>query len=428
MAVAGPNLQSRVLGWTDKDAYDVDRIIRDLAQQLDLPDGKGCETEFPEHRQVCLRICGAVESRAELEDLVERLVAQRQHTKAAALAVFQDEPKLAFTALRNNEPTQGHRLLAMAVAGAAKGNRDSDWEETCAEISKELTDPYARAILAFVSKGDWNSVLQETTLPLRYKVEVALRWLSDEALTDFLRDATDEVIQQGDIEGIVLTGLGHSAMDLFQSYINKFNDVQTPVLAMSHTIPRFVDDEMNKARYHAWRETYRWQMNSWKLQLERAKFDVGSRQFAITWDGRKLVTPPMPQISLMCSYCTRPLNQQQVEAPISSSTVGEVVHQTQGNPLGYSPMSGVVCPKCGRHMPRCGLCSLWLGTPDPMSEAEVAADAKKDGQQASSEDLLRRFVVFCINCNHGFHAHHAEEWFSRHQVCPVVECTCICDR
>src|SRR5699024_8043569 len=131
---------------------------------------------------------------------------------------FQDEPKLAYLALRSHKPTQAHKLLAMAIAGAGKGEADSDWEETCAEIAKELTDPYARAILALVSKGDWNSVIQEATLPLEYRIEVALRWLPDESLTAYLAKATAEAIRRGNIEGIVLTGLGHSALDLFQSY------------------------------------------------------------------------------------------------------------------------------------------------------------------------------------------------------------------
>jgi len=432
--LSGPSLNNRRVGSNSNETVDVEQTIKDLARQLELPEPKGFETEFMEHRQLCLRICGAAESEQDLEETVKKLVSERQHTKAAALAVFQDEAKLAYLALRNNEPTQAHKLLAMAIAGAAKGDTDSDWEETCAEIAKELTDPYARAILALVSKGDWNSVLQETTLPLRDRVEVALRWLSDDELTVYLRETTMEAIRQGDIEGVVLTGLGHSAMELFQSYINKFNDVQTPVLAMSHTVPRFISDEASKARFEAWRQTYRWQMNSWKLQLERARFDVGSRKFAVTWDGRKLISPPPQQVSLTCNYCTRPLTQHDVSD--ESSTGGETVHQTAGNPLAPATMTGTVCPKCGRHMPRCGVCSLWLGSPDPMTRACIAADAAQQQQQQQQqgdrkrpeEDVMRRFVVFCINCNHGFHAHHARAWFARHKVCPVAECSCICDR
>ncbi|GKZ86601.1 hypothetical protein AnigIFM56816_002012 [Aspergillus niger] len=421
----GESLHDRRVGGNP--ASDIHETIVELVQdQLNLPETKGCETEYPEHRRLCLRLCGAAQSHRELEEMVKTLSADKQHTKAAALAMFQDEAKLAYLALRSHEPTQAHKLLAMAIAGAAKGDTDSDWEDTCAEIAKELTDPYARAILALVSKGDWRSVIQETTLPLRYRIEVALRWLPDDDLTSYLHETTTTAIQQGDIEGILLTGLNHSAMDLFQSYINKYHDIQTAVLAMSHTVPRFISTSPDRARFESWRETYRQQINAWKLQLERARFDVGSRKFAVTWDGRKLVDPPRQQVSLTCNYCTRPLTQHDASSQLTPSVTGEVTHPTPGNPLGSAAMSGTVCPRCGRHMPRCGVCTLWLGAPDPMSKACVAADAA--GRRPSETELMRRFIVFCINCNHGFHAHHAREWFARHKVCPVAECSCICDR
>jgi hypothetical protein len=440
-------------------ALDPDQMVKDLVQQLGLPEGKGCKTEFWEHRQLSLHICGAIETQEDLVEVVDRLVGQRQHTKAAALAIFQNEAKIAFHALRKNEPTQGHKLLAMAIVAGGKGQHtDPDWEATCEEIATELTDPYARAILALVSKASWDSVLAETTLPLKYRVEVALRWLPDDELTVYLRETKAAAIRQGDIEGIVLTGLRHSALDLFQSYIRKFDDVQTPVLAMSHTVPRYIDDEPGKAKFRAWRETYRRQINSWKLQLERTRFDVGSRRFAVTWDGRRLIAPAPQQVSLTCNYCTRPLSQVD---PISSSTASttgaggsasasttasDMLHSNASSTttsLSYQGaqgpilMSGTVCPRCFRHMPRCGVCSLWLGSPDPMSRAAILADAKEDEKNSDSkpdlrrpseDDLVRRFVVFCINCNHGFHANHAKGWFTKHRVCPVAECSCICDR
>lgn len=423
----GHGFEKRRLSSKAEDPKSVSETIVQLAEQLNLPETKGCVTSYPEHRRLCLRLCGAAQSHRELEELVKNLSAENQHTKAAALAVFQDEPKLAYLGLRSNEPTQAHKLLAMAIAGSAKGDNSADWEETCAEISKELTDPYARAILALVSKGDWHAVIKETTLPLKCRVEVALRWLSDGELTDYLQDATAEAMRQGDIEGVVLTGLGHLAMELFQSYIEKFNDVQTPVLAMSYTVPRIISNPAYIAQFEAWREAYRRQMNSWKLQLERARFDVGSRRFAVTVDGRKLIPPPPQQVSLTCNYCTRPLTQHDASSQISPSTA-ETVHPTVGNPLGSAAMSGTVCPRCGRHMPRCGVCTMWLGSPDPMSRAGIAADAEPNSRKATEAEVMRRFVVFCIHCNHGFHAHHAREWFTRHKVCPVAECSCICDR
>lgn len=418
----------RISGKTD-DAKTVAVAVSTLAEQLNLPETKGCDTAYPGHRRLCLRLCGATRSYRELEESVKTLSSEDQHTKAAALAVFQDEPKLAYLGLRSNKPTQAHKLLAMAIAGASKGDNGTDWEETCAEIAKELTDPYARAILALVSKGDWNAVIKETTLPLKYRVEVALRWLPDDELTEYLTKATSAAIRQGDIEGVVLTGLGYLAMGLFQSYIGKFNDVQTPVLAMSHTVPRLVSNQKQVVQFEAWRETYRRQMNSWKLQLERARFDVGSRRFAVTADGRKLMPPAPQQISLTCNYCTNPLTQHDASSQVSSSTKGaETVHSSTGNPLAPAAMSGTVCPRCGRHMPRCGVCTLWLGSPDPMSRASIAADAEAGSRKPTEAEVMRRFVVFCIHCNHGFHANHAGDWFKRHRVCPVAECNCICDR
>ena len=431
----GASFESRKIDASGSSFGSVKEAILSLAGELELPAMQGCETDFPKHRCLCLRLCGVVDMQHGLEQTVAKLVAEKQRTKAAALALFRDEPKLAYTALKSNEPAQAHNLLAMAIAGAGKGPPDRDWQEMCADIARELTDPYARAILAFVSKGDWNTVIEETTLPLKYRMEVALRWLPDAALTKYINQTTAEVICQGDIEGVVLTGLGYFAMELFQSYINKFNDVQTPVLAMSRTVPRFIDDDRVKVQFEAWCQTYRMQINSWKLQLDRVKFDVGSRKLAVTWGGRRLLPAPPQQISLACTYCTRPLAQQQASSSslysYSTAIADEtVVHPASRSPLGSIAMSGTVCPKCGRHMPRCGVCTLWLGSPDPMSRAGAAANAAPENRdrKPSEMEIMRRFAVFCVNCNHGFHAHHAREWFQRHKVCPVAECDCICDR
>jgi hypothetical protein len=294
----------------------------------------------------------------------------------------------------------------MAIAGAAKGDTDEDWEETCEELAKELTDPYARAILALVSKGNWHSVIEETSLPLKYRVEVALRWLEDDQLTTYLRIVTKEAIRNGDIEGLVLTGLTHLAMDLFQRYIEKFNDLQTAVLAMSFTVPGFVKDP----RFFTWRETYRHHMNAWGMKEERVRFDIKSSKLAVAWDGKKLIKPALQQISLTCNYCNKPLNAHDDD----NDPFGEIATDILPPQIGPSTATGTVCPKCKRHMPRCGICSMWLGAPDP---------ASKGGRQVETE----RFVAFCMSCNHGFHAHHARDWFARHAICPIPECNCTCD-
>jgi WD repeat-containing protein mio len=400
----------RRIGYNVVQNIDVMSSVKGLVQGLEISLNKSCKTDFPEHRLLCLHICGAKTTFEDLEIQVKQLVQDGEHTKAAALAVIQDEPKLAFKALRNGKSTQAHKMLAMAIAGAAKGDTDEDWEETCEELAKELTDPYARAILALVSKGNWHSVIEETSLPLKYRVEVALRWLEDDQLTTYLRIVTKEAIRNGDIEGLVLTGLTHLAMDLFQRYIEKFNDLQTAVLAMSFTVPGFVKDP----RFFTWRETYRHHMNAWGMKEERVRFDIKSSKLAVAWDGKKLIKPALQQISLTCNYCNKPLNAHDDD----NDPFGEIATDILPPQIGPSTATGTVCPKCKRHMPRCGICSMWLGAPDP---------ASKGGRQVETEDVTKRFVAFCMSCNHGFHAHHARDWFARHAICPIPECNCTCD-
>lgn len=435
---------------------DLDRLIRELVEEkLELPVSKGCDSERIAHRRLCLKVTGAIDA-SDLNTEVDILVEDRQHTKAAALALFQAENELAYLALMRNQPTQAHKMLAMAINGYQERQADPKWRNTCSEISKELTDPYSRAILAFVSKGNWRDVLDETTLALKYRIEVALRWLPDQELETYLNSITRESIREGDVEGILLTGLDKRGMDLLMAYINKFNDVQTAVLAMSHTVPRFIKDGHYLPRFEAWKGAYRCQISSWKLHLDRARFDVETRMLAKTWDDRPLLNnTPAQQISLVCNFCAKPLNPPEysdnndelaMQSPIqipaqvqepspegfqernlhqpSSSDYHSEYHPT-GSPLRTT--GGTMCPNCGRHMPRCGVCSLWLGSPDPAPKsAEERVRAAKT--EPSVDELMRSFVVFCINCNHGFHAEHAREWFVKHRVCPVSECNCICDQ
>jgi hypothetical protein len=69
-------------------------------------------------------------------------------------------------------------------------------------------------------------------------------------------------------------------------------------------------------------------------------------------------------------------------------------------------------------MPRCALCMLWLGSPDPSKQGAY--------ETLKGEDKEAKMMVFCMNCTHGFHGHHARDWFARHAMCPVPDCGCMC--
>jgi len=462
--------------------HSLERSMENLTRRLNLSVGKICTTEKPAHRRLCLHTSGLAWSYEELEATVNKLVSQNQHTKAAAMAIFADERKLAYQALRGRTATQSHKMLAMAIAGAGKrayqttdndtasnSNDVDDWSETIASLAEELTDPYARAILAFVKSGDWSAVIAENSLPLKYRVGVALRHLDDSELTRFVSRATEEAITAGDVEGVVLTGTGtKQAFDLLANYVDRFGDLQTAVLALTPTIPRYIDDEAIRRRFDSWREIYRSHIMSWNLKFDRVRFDIASQKLAVDVTGRKLIEPPKPQIRLVCAHCSQSLAQFEphpstTNRDTEASNSSTKIVNTATNPLTSEKAAalGTVCPKCGRHLPRCGVCDLWLGSPDEshmrwykggsidlgasmtgsvqttIGPTEPESEKEKDEDEARQkerqyEEMMRRFTVFCVKCSHGFHAAHAKAWFDGrdgrkgHNVCPVPTCDCVC--
>lgn len=456
----------------------VSRHIEGMTRRLKITSRKGHSTEYAANRKLCLYVSGLASTYEELVVIIDSLASKNKHTKAAAIALFADERKLAYGVLRRKSATQNHRMLAMAIAGAmrrshtnsgSESDAEDDWSDTIAALAQEMVDPYARAILAFVRSGDWEEVVKEESLPLKYRVGIALRWFSDSALTTYISKVTKQVVADGDIEGVILTGTGtNAAVELMRNYIRRFGDLQTAVLALSMTVPRYIDDASLSRRFEQWRELYRHQINSWGLKYHRVRFDIGLQKYAVDASGHKLVETSKPQIAVVCGYCTQSVAQfdSQTDDHGSGST-----RRTPKHPLTSEKAAaiGTVCPKCGRHLPRCGVCDMWLGTPDPThlswygqnpagamdSSANMTgsvntvvglgsptpkatADAVKDTQNTSDakkdrEDMIRKFTVFCIKCSHGFHAHHARQWFGGyagrdgHKVCPVSNCQCICD-
>jgi hypothetical protein len=456
----------------------VSRHIEAMTRRLKIASPRGHSTEYAANRKLCLYVSGLTSTYEELEATVENLALQNKHTKAAAVALFADERKLAYSVLRRKSATQNHRMLAMAIAGAMRkshtnlgtdSDAEDDWSDTIAALAQEMVDPYARAILAFVRTGDWEEVVREKSLPLKYRVGIALRWFSDSALTTYIAKVTKQVIADGDIEGVILTGTGtKGAVELMTNYIRQFGDLQTAVLALSMTLPRYIDDVTLSRRFEQWRELYRHQINSWGLKYHRVRFDIGLQRYAVDASGHKLVETSKPQIAVVCGFCNQSV------AELASQTDGEESgskRRTPKHPLTSEKAAaiGTICPKCGRHLPRCGVCDMWLGAPDPtylswygqthtdapgLSASmtgsvstmigfgspmpKAVADLAKDTQTTSDakkewEDMIRKFTVFCIKCSHGFHAHHARQWFGGyggrdgHKVCPVSSCQCVCD-
>lgn len=427
---------------------------------------EGPETEKPDQRQLCLAICGSAFSFNEAKERCDELREQQQYYRAVAVAMFQGYKGLALEILR--DLIRGKALQNIGLGALLASDRlNKEQREICAWMEEDATDPYLQAVLTFLGSGSWLNVVNKLNLDLDLsdRLIIAFKHLEDKEITTFIQRSTDAYIQSGDVEGILLTGLATESMDLFQSFIRRTNDLQTAVLATAFTNPLYVDD----VRWEMWKETYFMQMQSWRAFIERTKFSMlHTRRFCVTHSGRKIAKPPPRQLTLRCAHCQGSLasNIDGVAAGMNGAKNG--IPGTIGTPTTVAPpaatdasrtritglavAAGTICPRCGRHLPRCALCMQWLGTPEPTRAKEIINDlmpgisniAMSNNNNSNSTitgggggggsgttakettDPLSNFVTFCASCTHGFHAHHARVWFSRHAMCPVPDCRCLC--
>ena len=385
---------------------------------MSLRNSIAVKTSYAAHRQLCLFTIGLGLKEQQLADEVIRYARAGEQTKAAALALMVGHHKLASTALKTGKLESHHQILALAVAAHVKGDTDESWNDVIQTVLQEVTDPYARAILVLVKRGDWHDVLKEVSLPLRVRLGIALLHLSDMELTKYIRIATEDAITNGDIEGIILTGLTEQAVPLFANYIQNFSDLQTAVLATSHTSPRFFQNTL----VDTWKDIYRSWLNTWRLYAQRARFDVGVTQLSTPEGGQSLTKTVERQWRLICTHCEASLDR---NTP-AMATAGDEGSTTssfgshKGSIFGDSKF-GTVCPKCGRHMPRCGICSSFLGQPDHEKKYGAIEAAAK-----TREQNFGNMTAFCPQCLHMTHVAHAEIWFSKYKTCPEPDCDCHC--
>jgi hypothetical protein len=188
---------------------------------------KLCYTYRSEERLVVQQLCGwNVES---LNDT------QGSATRRAAIALFHLKLRQAIKILNESSQTVPY---AMAIAGFTD-ERTSLWRELALENCHQLTDPYIRAIFAFLTESDNNyeTILvsqlhniqnniysffiklvmlisdnshnffqNEPELSVADRLGFACSFLPDTKLLLFVQELTNEMIKRGNLEAILLTG------------------------------------------------------------------------------------------------------------------------------------------------------------------------------------------------------------------------------
>ncbi|KAF2680369.1 hypothetical protein K458DRAFT_312060 [Lentithecium fluviatile CBS 122367] len=395
--------------------------VREICETKELPPFCGVSTQYPDNRQLCLSLCGWNLSKIGLRERCSMLVDEGQYYKAIVLAVFQGYKDVALDLLKETiQAKQTANIGLGAVIACDSANEDQ--RHLCAWMADATDEPYLKGLLAYFISGDWNTVVQMEQLSLTDRVGVALKYLPDDKLTHFLKLCTQETIAYGNIEGLLLTGLTNRAMDLFEHYIAKFGDLQSAVLIMSRACPLYIQDP----RWPLWKDMYLNQMQVWRTFLERTHYIKEHNHRSVSREGRSINKPSSPSLAIRCYNCQQDLalrkdsrTARKYLLPIPDRSKHHVGPQTRPHPpKGNASSPALACPNCNAQMPRCGLCMMWLGSPDPSKVG--AAQALKE------EDMEARLMVFCMSCTHGFHGHHARDWFARHAMCPVPDCQCMC--
>ncbi|MCJ1417007.1 hypothetical protein MMC32_003346 [Xylographa parallela] len=395
--------------------------ITSLAQALGLQDAGLPETTKSEHRLVCLYTLGFSAKTGKLFSSVNNHAESGDNAQACLLSLMYNNSDLALKALQSGPRKDEaiHKGLAMAITAFSlieesklQGERRKLALSRIQDAVSTIDEPHAQAITSYVTTGNWTTVLHIPSVPLRYRLGIALRTLSDASLSTFLAHELSQAILFGAPQALPLTGLTTHTLSLFQSYLNRTSDLQSAVLAMSYAAPRFVRD----SRFDTWRAAYRTQLNTWKLFIERTYFDTQSTKLSVTWDGTKTLRPSPAQVTLRCGKCGDALHRDAPPTELSASVAsGPAGHHT-GSIFGDA-RSGTVCPKCYAHLPRCAICDLWLGVPDPRSRGALTAN----------KDPFAEALEVCLHCSHMYHRGHADEWFRGHEKCPVPDCECRCN-
>lgn len=409
------------------------------AQWTDLPSNTKIPVYKSDERSHALYLCGWGEK---LDNLIDNLKSKAQYTRAAAISVFNLKMRKAIDCLisgssapieNGGDPTLS--TVAMALSGYT-GEKNSLWREMCSAFRSELNHPYLRAIFSFLTSETetYEEIVYDQSLELSDRVAFAVTFLPDAQLQYHLDAYTALLVENGDIDGLLMTGITSEGLDLLNHYVEATSDVQTVSFVALHSLP---SHHHKDPRVQLWVENYRNILDCWRLWHKRALFD---NEWFKRLDYEQV---PGPQMFVSCNYCGKSVstihslpNAGNVRTIGSggSATGGNVNNQLR-NSMDHlhslTKVSSAVhkariqsCPNCRKPLPRCCICLTQFGTPTRFSSRSDYSNTSNDPKKKIKP--INSWFSWCQTCRHGGHAKHMMDWFMEQSECPVSGCPCRC--
>lgn len=375
------------------------------------------------------------------EDVGAAVVALQRGSQAVRLKAKEVPDRLS-DALRYAETLD---LIAMCIAGYGGKTiaQLAVWRTACASLlqredlslerAKQSSVAYLRGMCEFLMNIGTNEslghVLDNPHLSLSDRVAFGCRFLGSAKLASYLRRCIEKCQQEGNIEGLVITGLSKVGIQILRSFVDIYSDIQTTALVVSRVVLP-ADWSYERRLCVEWVECYRNLLNTWQMWQSRAMFDVDRaevlRRFKTKIGGtpnfqrrmqsnsraRQSPQPPDPdilpsnpaQMEVRCNYCSSPISLKR-----NSGMTNQWLSKMQ-------PLLNC-CPNCRKPLPRCSICLLSLGALNPYMELTRQRQGSrgisgKSGQ--ASDDLsslssmnfaewytwCMRYVTRCISCYH----------------------------
>ncbi|XP_074036422.1 GATOR complex protein mio [Leptinotarsa decemlineata] len=330
-----------------------------------------------------------------LTEFVEKLEKAKAYTRAAAIAVFNLKIQLAIEILGRapSDTDYGSSLnvVAMALSGFSD-DPNSLWRQNCLASLGKLMDPYLKVMFSFLTANDYNydEALNENGIAVDDRVALACLYLPDEKLLEYVKRLSDELCNEGNLDGLLVTGNSSDGLKLLQKYLDCTADIQSTTLIAT----RAFHDDLGSERVKNWILHYQDLLNRPKMFEQRADFDIMLASF-------KPNERPPQQVYVSCNFCGK---------SISAYIAGQDRSRLHKSSSSKTKLSS--CPNCRKPLPRCAICLQYMGT--------------TTGESSSKSKPFEEWFTWCQTCRHGGHAGHICDWFEEHQECPVSGCTCRC--
>ncbi|KAJ1666924.1 hypothetical protein EV178_001838 [Coemansia sp. RSA 1646] len=231
-------------------------------------------TKLNGQRRLALLCCGWGLEGSIREQHIYALEAAKEFSVAAGASfIYGDHQRCLQSLERSN--SQDQKLLSFMLKAQINENNSlvggNASEETSAP--KDMFGcPHLQMIFTYLVTGDWNQVVRSMDgMPLSYRLAVALRYMSDEALMRFIVAAGQTAARNGDVDGIIITGITGNGRLVLRQYVDNTADVQTAAL-LSVFDPEENPDQGEQ--YESWIYAYRSLLNRWRMFTTRSLFDI----------------------------------------------------------------------------------------------------------------------------------------------------------